>query len=140
MCAIPNATQAPFMRHHSLAILCACLMLAACGPDKTATPTQQVGEEGLPQPETAGGSVTGMPNPGTPSVQRQPAADPAVDVEDPGDGTEGGDAVNPGLPVAPPAMTADGTTAKPPADAMPAMPAPPPAANDPSPVASPPQS
>ena len=62
------------MRHRQLATLCACLFLAACGGDKTAAGQAKPGEEGLPRPDAAGGSVTGMPNPGMSSTQPAPMA------------------------------------------------------------------
>ncbi len=62
------------MHQRPFAIISACLLLAACGGDKTASPAQQRGEESLPKPEVASGSVTGMPNPGSPSTQPAPVA------------------------------------------------------------------
>ena len=47
-----------------LATLLACFLLAACGGDKTATGGSATGDDGLPKPAGAAGSVTGMPNPG----------------------------------------------------------------------------
>ena len=122
------------MRHHPLAILCVCLMLAACGTDKTTAPTQQTGEEGLPQPDAAGGSVTGMPNPGTPSVLPPPTEDEdvAIDNGDASVATEDGSVIDSNLPVAPPTLTVEGTLGKLPADSMPVMPAHPPLPPEPS--------
>lgn len=116
------------MRYHTLvpAVFCACLMLAACGADKTATPSQQTGEESLPRPDAAAGSVTGMPNPGTPSVLPPPADDLTTDNENPDIAIEDASAVDPNLPVDPPTITIDGTLGKPPADTMPVTPAHPP--------------
>ncbi|MEO6155114.1 MAG: hypothetical protein ABIP16_05240, partial [Thermomonas sp.] len=62
------------MRPHRFAIVCACLLLAACGGDKTASSHAQPGQESLPKPDVVSGSVTGMPNPGTPSAQPAPVA------------------------------------------------------------------
>lgn len=58
--------------HHLAGIFYACLLLAACGSDKNTTPRSAAGEESLPMPEAAAGSVTGMPSPGTPSSQPLP--------------------------------------------------------------------
>ncbi len=114
------------MRFHTitLATFCACLMLAACGGDKTATATQQAGEESLPQPNAAGGSVTGMPNPGTPSVLPQPADDVAIDNEDPDFATETGSEIDTGLPMNPPQTGNTGEMTMPLPETMPTMPAP----------------
>ncbi len=126
------------MRHHTLAlaILCACLAIAACSDNKTAPLSQQAGEESLPQPDATGGSVTGMPNPGTPSVLPPPADTMATDAEDVGIGTETDvenvDAIDPNLPAAPPTITIDGVFGKPPADSMPVMPAHPPLPAEPT--------
>lgn len=121
------------MHHHtfSAAIFCSCLTLAACGADKTATTQQQTSDESLPQPDAAGGSVTGMPNPGTPSVLSPPADGLATDNEDPAKesvdiATENTSTVDPNLPVSPPTITIEGPLGKPPADTMPVMPAHPP--------------
>lgn len=110
------------MRHHALdvAVLCACLMLAACGGDKTATPTQQMGEENLPQPNAAGGSVTGMPNPGTPSVLPQPTDDLATDDAAPGLATGDGSEIGQDAPMNPPGIGNTGEMAIPPPQTMPA--------------------
>lgn len=74
--------------HHPASILCACLLLAACGGDKNNTSSSSNADESLPKPETAAGSVTGMPNPGTPSALPAPADNLANDNEDPGIATE----------------------------------------------------
>ncbi len=115
------------MRLHHPAILCACLLLAACGSDKSATPPASAADESLPKPDTASGSVTGMPNPGTPAVVPAPADNLATDNEDPEIATEDTPAVDPSLPQAPPTITLDGRLGKPPPDTMPVMPAHPPA-------------
>lgn len=59
------------MHKHHLALLLSCCMLAACGGDKTGADGAQ-GEDGLPKPAAAAGSVTGMPNPGV--AEARPAA------------------------------------------------------------------
>ncbi len=110
------------MRHHSIAILCACLMLAACGTDKTATPQQQAGAEGLPLPDAAGGSVTGMPNPGAPSPP--PADDLATESEGAGFATDDANGVEPDFPMTAPEPGNMGEVAIPPPETMPTMPAP----------------
>ena len=132
----------------ALAIFCTCLVLAACGSDKTATPSQQANEETLPQPDAAAGSVTGMPNPGTPAALPAPAGNLVTDNEDPVNedaeiATDDASPVDPGQPAAPPTMTVEGTPGKPPADAMPVMPAHPPhapEASEQSQVTAPPHS
>jgi hypothetical protein len=114
-------------RHQPLALLCACLMLAACGADKTAAPPQPTGEESLPKPDAAGGSVTGMPDPGTPAALPPPADNLATDAEVPAITAEGDGAQAPELPVLPPSdVTLEGSLGKPPPDTMPVMPAHPP--------------
>jgi len=137
------------MRHHTLALaaFCACLTLAACSDNKTAPLSQQTGEESLPQPDATGGSVTGMPNPGAPSVLPPPADAMATAGEDAGIdsgiNTENVDVIDPNLPVAPPTIAVDGVFGKPPADSMPVMPAHPPLppeATEQSQVATPPES
>ena len=69
------------MRMHRFVIVFACALLAACGADKTAANGAQ-GEDVLPKPATAGRSVTGMPDPGTPGVQPMPATEQAPDIEE----------------------------------------------------------
>lgn len=122
------------------AIFCACLMLAACSADKTATPQQQAGNESLPKPDAAGGSVTGMPNPGTPSVLPAPADNLATDNEDPDIATEDSSAVDPNLPVAQPTTTIEGSPGTLPPDTMPTMPVPPVQPNQQTQATPPPQS
>lgn len=51
------------MHPHRIALLLCCTLLVACGDDKAGT-EGAVGEDGLPKPAAASGSVTGMPNPG----------------------------------------------------------------------------
>ena len=46
------------------AAMTACLLLAGCGKDAAKGASGAAGEDGLPTPDAAGGSVTGMPNPG----------------------------------------------------------------------------
>lgn len=129
------------MRHHSLSILCACLMLAACGADKTLPPQQSDVDESLPQPDAAGGSVTGMPNPGKPAVLPPPADDVATGNEDLESATEEASTVDPSLPVtSPPTFTVEGSLGKPPTDTMPTMPAQPSESNAPSEISPPPES
>jgi len=65
-----------------------CLLLAACGSDKNATSSSSNADESLPKPETAAGSVTGMPNPGTPSALPAPADNLAIGNENPDIATE----------------------------------------------------
>ncbi|HWS79260.1 MAG TPA: hypothetical protein VN205_12895 [Thermomonas sp.] len=48
---------------HRIAFLLGCCLLAACGGDKADAERAQ-GDDGLPKPAAASGSVTGMPNPG----------------------------------------------------------------------------
>ena len=51
------------MHRHRIALLLCCTLLVACGGDKAGT-QGAAGEDGLPKPAAASGSVTGMPNPG----------------------------------------------------------------------------
>ncbi|MGV8944324.1 hypothetical protein [Thermomonas sp.] len=127
------------MRRYPLAIMCVCLLLAACGADSTLTTQQQTGADSLPQPEAAAGSVTGMPNPGAPSLKPPPAHDPAMDTENPDVAREAGRIDAPNAPMNPPAPGNFGEIMIPPPDTMPTMPAPTP---DPveSRTAAPPQS
>ncbi len=112
------------MQRHPLALLCTCLLLAACGGDKTASNGAQRGEENLPKPDAASGSVTGMPNPGAPSAQ--PASLPRPPADDEITGVDNGDGspFDPNPPVDPPAIDSNGDIAIPPPDTMPTMPAP----------------
>ncbi len=111
------------MRQHHLTTLCICLLLAACGGDKTAAGHAKTGEEGLPLPDAASGSVTGMPNPGTPSAPPPPL--PEVPAEDDVSNINGNDgaAFDPNLPVAPPATPEIHENPNPP-EMIPSMPAP----------------
>ncbi len=59
------------MRIRHSATLLACVLLAACGGDKT-NGNGAGGDDGLPKPDAVSGSVTGMPDPGT--AAPQPAA------------------------------------------------------------------
>ena len=108
-------------------ILLACLLLAACGKDKSATTSTSAADESLPQPDAAAGSVTGMPNPGTPSVVPAPADNPATDNEVPELAVDNPIDADPTLPTSPPDVTLERRLGKPPADTMPVMPAHPPA-------------
>ncbi|MDQ3160176.1 MAG: hypothetical protein M3Q51_04030 [Pseudomonadota bacterium] len=112
------------MRHHMLAMLCACSMLAACGSNENSPAQQQSGDEALPQPVTAGGSVTGMPNPGAPSVRPPPVQDPANYSVDEGFETDAGNGVDPDYPITTPETDDPGEIAIPPVETMPTMPAP----------------
>lgn len=120
------------MRTTLFALLGACLMLAACGGDKRAASAPQASSESLPQPDAAGGSVTGMPNPGTPATLRPPVQAMVADDLDSSVGSEVGITDDPALPAEPPAMTFDGVNGNPQADAIQVMPAHPPEANPPS--------
>lgn len=62
------------MHPHRIALLLCCTLLIACGGDKTGT-DGATGGDGLPKPAAAGGSVTGMPNPGV--AGKRPAASAA---------------------------------------------------------------
>jgi len=132
---------------YPVSILCACLLLAACSSDKATTPSSSTADENLPKPDSAAGSVTGMPNPGTPSAIPAPADNLAIGNENPDIATEDAPddvpALDPNLPAPPPTVTLEGHLGKPPADTMPVMPAHPPA--DPQqlqvqPVPTPPES
>lgn len=125
------------MRHHSFAILCACLMLAACGTDKSATPHQQSGDDVLPKPDAAGGSVTGMPNPGAPSAP-PPADNLASHSEDAGFATDAVNAVDPDVPMTSAEAGYTDEIAIPPPETIPTMPAQLPQASDQAHVTPPP--
>lgn len=105
----------------ALTVSFACLLLAACGSDNAAAPSQQSGEETLPKPDAAAGSVTGMPNPGAP-LAPPPADELAID-DDPGLEIEDADAIDPNMPVDPPA-SGDMEKADIPPEMFPPMPAP----------------
>ena len=51
------------MHAYRFALLFSCCLLAACGGDKAGANGAQ-GDDGLPKPAAAAGSVTGMPDPG----------------------------------------------------------------------------
>lgn len=76
------------MHHrHPAILLCTCLLLAACGAsDKTSARQSAGGEERLPSPDSASGSVTGMPDPGAPSSQ--PPQTPQIPAPAAGDGLD----------------------------------------------------
>ena len=113
--------------HLPASVLCTCLLLVACGSDKSATPPTSSGDESLPQPDVAAGSVTGMPNPGTPVVVPPPADNLATDNEEPELAPVNPTDADPTLPRLPPNVTLEGRLGKPPPDTMPVMPAHPPA-------------
>lgn len=100
------------MRLHPLAMLACCALLAACG-DKNAANTGQ-GEDVLPRPAAASGSVTGMPNPGVASAPREPVVieDANAPAETPVDAASGAAAPTdaetpPATPDAVPAVPAE---------------------------------
>jgi hypothetical protein len=66
------------MHPHRIALLLCCTLLVACGGDKAGT-QGAAGEDGLPKPAAASGSVTGMPNPGVAGTR--PAASAAQQPE-----------------------------------------------------------
>ena len=117
------------MRHPSiaLAVFVTSLLLAGCGSDTTAASPQLTGEEGLPQPDAAGGSVTGMPNPGAPSVPPPPSDHMTIDSEQPDGEFDDGGFVTPTVPENPPATSTTGSNGdivNLPPETMPTMPAP----------------
>ena len=113
--------------HYPASVLCACLLLAACGSDKSATPPASATTENLPKPDAASGSVTGMPKPGTPAAVPAPADNLATDNEGPELAPANATDADPTLARLPPNVTLEGHLGKPPADTMPVMPARPPA-------------
>ena len=127
------------MQRHTLATLCTCLLLAACGADKPAATGQQAADDGLPMPDGTAGSVTDMPNPGKPAVLPPPADDIATDNEDPSKADEEASQVDHNVPAEPPAVTLDGALGKPPPDTMPVMPANPPLPEESSQATPPPE-
>jgi hypothetical protein len=69
------------MRALPVALLLSCCLLAACGDEKSEAEKAALGEDGLPKPANASGSVTGMPNPGV-AEPRPVAVAPAVQETD----------------------------------------------------------
>ena len=69
------------MHPHRIALLLCCTLVVACGGDKAGT-AGAAGDDGLPKPAAASGSVTGMPNPGVPGTR------PAARVAQPADTVE----------------------------------------------------
>lgn len=117
------------MRHLSIALVVffASLLLAGCGGETSTASPQIAGEEGLPQPDAAGGSVTGMPNPGAPSVLPPPADDLAIDNGELDVALDDGSFVAPIVPEDPPENDTTGSKGEmvnPPPETMPTMPAP----------------
>lgn len=92
------------------ATLCTCLLLAACGGDKTAAHAAAQSAEGdLPKPEAASGSVTGMPNPGAPLAR--PASNAALPDRNAANGIGESIAEEPPRPTDPPSAEAEGVDA-----------------------------
>lgn len=110
------------MRIRSVAIVYACLMLAACSGDKPATSQQQAGES-LPLPAIAGGSVTGMPNPGIRSPP-PPEARMSTNEDLTVVANEDGNIDDPDVPVSPAETQTSGEMVSPPVELIPASPAP----------------
>ena len=114
------------MRAHRYAFLLCCGLLAACGGDKTAN-SGTPGDDGLPKPAAASGSVTGMPNPGV--AQARPAASepqaPYI-VELPDEGAVD-ELVPPDSSLPPPVEVPPVAPPEPPVAPVPEMPAPAPA-------------
>lgn len=114
------------MRMHRILSLFACVLLAACGGDKTNAGRTQEGEQTLPRPAAAGGSVTGMPDPGVASAVPAPASVPSPEIpaapesDEPVDDTSLNDAANevpveaPAQPPPPPAPSPIAPSAPPP--------------------------
>jgi len=67
------------MRMRHAGILLSCCLLVACGNEESAADKAPVGEDGLPKPASASGSVTGMPNPGV--AEPRPVAAPPQDAD-----------------------------------------------------------
>lgn len=66
------------MHPHRIALLLCCSLLVACGGDKAGT-GGVAGDDGLPKPAAASGSVTGMPNPGVAAPRPAASVAPAED-------------------------------------------------------------
>lgn len=66
------------MHAHRIALLLCGTLLVACGGDKAGT-EGAAAEDGLPRPAAAGGSVTGMPNPGVAVTRPAASAAQAAD-------------------------------------------------------------
>ena len=127
------------MRHqHPAIILCGCLLLAACGSDKTATTQPSPADESLPMPMRRRVLSPACRTPGhRPCRHLQPTTWPPTTrilrcrVQD------GSDA-DPDLPVEPSNVPVQGPTGKPIQDAMPVMPIHPPDAGDQTQATTPP--
>lgn len=104
--------------------LLSCCLLAACGGDKAGANGAQ-GEDGLPKPAAAGGSVTGMPNPGVADARPAEASVQTPDIVELPEPVDAGE-VAPVDPAAP-TMPIDGPPATVPETAMPVDPNAPPA-------------
>lgn len=112
------------MPAYRFAFLLSCCLLTACGGDKAGAQAAQ-GEDGLPKPATAGGSVTGMPNPGVADSRPAPASAQAPDIvelPEPVDDVE----IAPVDPATPP-MPIEGPPLAVPESTMPVDPSAPPA-------------
>ena len=64
------------------------LLLSACGGNDADQATAASGDSALPQPGAVSGSVTGMPDPGRPTMAPAPAADETTADETPTAGAE----------------------------------------------------
>lgn len=125
------------MRLHRVVFLLSCVLLAACGGDKAGAEGAP-GEDGLPRPAAASGSVTGMPNPGVADTRPEAAAAQETDIAELPEPVDGDaddiTATDPGLPTdpmdatpaspEPPAMQDPETPASPPTERAQAEPAP----------------
>ena len=90
------------MHAHRFAFLLACGLLVACGGDKAGA-NAAAGEDGLPKPAAASGSVTGMPNPGVADARpAAPRTEAVIELPEPVDAAAADSTtVDPALPPAP---------------------------------------
>lgn len=119
----------PFKMHQAsrFAALLGCCLLAACGGDDKAGTANAAGEDGLPRPAAASGSVTGMPNPGVADARPAPRNEPRLDIVELPEPLEPGEIPAPD-PAMPPQPIIDPVTLPaPPMPEDPAAPPPPPA-------------
>lgn len=93
------------MHAHRIGFLLCCTLLAACGGDKAGT-ASATGEDGLPKPATASGSVTGMPDPGVATIRPRASAAQQPEIVELPEPVDAGD-IGPVDPATPPMPSED---------------------------------